>query len=307
MHTPPRRPRTFATATLCAIATWAHAPALAGPIGCAGVSPPRELTRGHGPLESLAFDRQGRLLFTSITRGALLRLPAPGGEVGTISDQVAQPGGIVVTGEREAHVGTGNGLTGLLPWLGAAGIARVDLETGETTQVVRGLAMANGLVRASDGTFYASDDLARSLDRVRPDGTVERGWLALNSNGLALSPDEHTLYVNQMIPPKVLAVDRASGQVRVLAEAPSGRGWTLLDGLGIDSAGTLYVASYLSGEVWRLTPGGRWCTLAKGLTLPSAVTPGASGSGFAADSVYVTTHGGRLLEVPGAVPPPLRP
>jgi len=279
-------------------------PASAAPPDCPGVGAPRQLTSGRGPLESIAFDTQGRLLFTSITQGALFRLEAPQGAVTTVTSSLKSPGGIAVTGSTEAHVGTGNTLTGLAPWLGAAGIARVNLDTGATTQVVKGLAMANGVVRASDGTFYASDDLAKSLDRVLPDGTVQRGWLKLNSNGLALSADERTLYVNQMIPPKVLAVERASGLVRVVAEAPEGRGWTWLDGLGIDRQGLLYVASYWSGEVWRLTPAGAWCTVARGLTLPSAVTPGAAGAGFDTRSVYVTTHGGGLFEVPGAVPAP---
>lgn len=279
-------------------------PAGAAPPDCPGVGATRQLTSGRGPLESIAFDRQGRLLFTSITKGALFRLEAPQGAVTTVSDGVKSPGGIAVVNEREAYVGTGNTLTGLTPWLGAAGIARVDLGTGAVTQVVKGLAMANGVVRASDGTFYASDDLAKSLDRVQPDGTVQRGWLKLNSNGLALSGDERTLYVNQMIPPKVLAVDRASSQVSVVAEAPEGRGWTWLDGLGIDRQGLLYVASYWSGEVWRLTPGGAWCTVARGLMLPSSVTPGVGGAGFNPTSVYVTTHGGGLFEVAGAVPAP---
>lgn len=287
------------TAALCALAT---SQASAAPPDCPGVAPARQLTNGRGPLESLAFDRQGRLLFTSMTQGALFRLEAPQGQVTTVTTALKSPGGIAVTGEQEAHVGTGNGFNGLLPWLGAAGISRVDLGSGVVTPVVKGLAMANGVVRASDGTFYASDDLARSLDRVLPNGTVQRGWLALNSNGLALSPDERTLYVNQMIPPKVMAVDRASGRVRLVAPAPEGRGWTWLDGLGIDAQGLLYVASYWSGEVWRLTPAGAWCTLARGLTLPSAVTPGVSGAGFSPTSVYVTTHGGGLFEVPGAVP-----
>lgn len=290
----------FATAFGALIAN----PASAAPPDCPGVGAARQLTSGRGPLESIAFDPQGRLLFTSITKGALFRLEAPQGEVTTVTSSLKSPGGIAVVNEREAYVGTGNTLTGLTPWLGAAGIARVDLGTGAVTQVVKGLAMANGMVRASDGTFYASDDLAKSLDRVLPDGTVQRGWLALNSNGLALSADERTLYVNQMIPPKVLAVDRASGQVRVVAEVPEGRGWTWLDGLGIDRQGLLYVASYWSGEVWRLTPGGNWCTVARGLTLPSAVTPGSAGAGFDTGSVYVTTHGGGLFEVPGAVPAP---
>ncbi len=277
-------------------------PAAAAPPDCPGVGAPRQLASGRGPLESIAFDAQGRLLFTSITKGALFRLEAPQGAVTTVTSSLKSPGGIAVTGASEAFVGTGNTLTGLTPWLGAAGIARVDLDTGAVTQVAKGLAMANGMVRASDGTFYASDDLAKSLDRVLPDGTVQRGWLKLNSNGLALSADERTLYVNQMIPPKVLAVNRDSGQVSVVAEVPEGRGWTWLDGLGIDRQGLLYVASYWSGEVWRLTPAGNWCTVARGLTLPSAVTPGSAGAGFDTGSVYVTTHGGGLFEVPGAVP-----
>ena len=295
------------TSVLVAMATaWlaatASTQALAAPADCPGVGSPRQLTSGRGPLESIAFDPQGRLLFTSITQSALFRLEAPQGAVTTVTSSLKSPGGIAVANEREAYVGTGNTLTGLTPWLGAAGIARVDLGTGAVTQVVKGLAMANGVVRASDGTFYASDDLAKSLDRVLPDGTVQRGWLKLNSNGLALSADERTLYVNQMIPPKVLAVNRASGEVSVVAEAPAGRGWTWLDGLGIDAQGLLYVASYWSGEVWRLSPGGAWCTVARGLVLPSAVAPGVAGSGFDTGSVFVTTHGGALIEVPGAVP-----
>lgn len=295
---------TLAATLPTALGALLASPVGAAPADCPGIGAPRQLAGGRGPLESIAFDRQGRLLFTSITKGALFRLETPQGVVTTVTASLKSPGGIAVAGEQVAYVGTGNTLTGLLPTLGAAGIARVDLVTGAVAQVSKGLAMANGLVRATDGTFYASDDLAKSLDRVLPNGTVQRGWLPLNSNGLALSADERTLYVNQMIPPKVLAVDRASGQVSVVAEVPEGRGWTWLDGLGIDRQGLLYVASYWSGEVWRLTPGGAWCTVARGLTLPSAVVPGVSGAGFSPTSAYVTTHGGGLFEVTGAVPAP---
>ena len=190
----PTRPGlvTWAAAFATAFAALIAKPASAAPPDCPGVGAARQLTSGRGPLESIAFDPQGRLLFTSITKGALFRLEAPQGEVTTVTSSLKSPGGIAVVNEREAYVGTGNTLTGLTPWLGAAGIARVDLGTGAVTPVAKGLAMANGMVRASDGTFYASDDLAKSLDRVLPDGTVQRGWLALNSNGLALSRDERT-------------------------------------------------------------------------------------------------------------------
>ena len=82
---------------------------------------------------------------------------------------------------------------------GVAG-ARVDLVQGQVTPVVKGLSMANGVVRAPDGSYYASDNLALSLDRVSPSGVVQRKWLNLNSNGLALSRDGRTLFVNQFMP-----------------------------------------------------------------------------------------------------------
>lgn len=270
---------------------------------CPGAQAQTVLLSGQGPLESLAFDQQGRLLFTDITAAALRRLDAPTSTPVTVASGVRSPGGIAVAGAQEAYVGTGNTLTGLFPNLGKAGIAKVALDTGIVTPVVSGLAMANGLVRADDGTFYASDDLASSLDQVLPDGTVRRGWLPLNSNGLVLSPDQRTLYVNQMIPAKVWAIDRATGQQTLVMAAPPARQWSWLDGLGIDDAGRLYVAVYWAGEVWRVTPSnGQACVLAEGVFLPSAVTVGHQGQGFSPTSAYITTHSGKLLEVKDAVP-----
>lgn len=286
---------------LCGAATAADS----GLPPCPGVGAPRVILEKQGMLESIAFDRQGRLLFTDIASSSLKRLETPQALPVEVAKGLSFPGGIAVSGEQEAHVGVGNGpINGLLPFLGGAGIARVDLATGAVTQVVKGLAMANGIVRASDGTFYASDDLAKSLDRVLPDGTVQQGWLKLNSNGLALSRDEKTLYVNQMLPAKVLAVDRASGAVQVVAEAPKTRTWTWLDGLGVDARDRLYVVAYWGGELWRLEKDGSLCLLASGFAMPSAVVTGQAGSGFSATSAYVVTHSGRLHEVPNAVPAP---
>ncbi|MFT3857096.1 MAG: SMP-30/gluconolactonase/LRE family protein [Aquabacterium sp.] len=271
---------------------------------CSGTGPVKVLLEKQGALESIAFDRQGRLLLSDILGSRLLRMDAPSASPVTVASAISFPGGIAVTSDRDAYIGTGNSpVNGLLPSLGGAGIAHVDLSSGVVTPTIQGLSMSNGVVRASDGTFYASDDLARSLDRVLPDGTVQRGWLPLNSNGLALSRDQKTLYVNQMLPAKILAVERATGAVRLVAEAPKARTWTWLDGLAIDAEDTLYVVAYWGGEVWRLAKDGNMCLLASGLSMPSAVVVGQAGSGFSATSVYITTHSGRLHEVPHAVPP----
>jgi len=297
-----RRAATCALGSFLAVAQAADS----GLPDCPGVGPHKVLLEKQGALESIAFDTSGRLLYTDIVSAKLSRLEQPGGSpVVVASSGLGFPGGIAVAGPQDAYVGIGNSpINGLLPALGGAGIAHVNLATGAVTpHVKKGLAMSNGVVRASDGTFYASDDLAQSLDRVLADGTVQRGWLKLNSNGLALSKDEKTLYVNQMLPAKILAVDRATAAVRVVAEAPSARTWTWLDGLGIDGADRLYVVAYWGGEVWRLEPGsGSLCVLAKGLSMPSAAAVGQAGRGFSESSVYVTTHSGRLHEIPNAVP-----
>ena len=270
---------------------------------CEGVGTATAMLSGQGPLESIAFDQQGRILYTNMLKGALVRLDSPQAVPATVAVGIGSPGGIAVTGPHEAYVGVGNGLYGLTPSLARAGIVRVDLQNGRVTPHVSGLSMSNGMVRAADGTFYASDDLAASLDRVLPDGTVQRTWLKQNSNGLAISKDQKTLYVNQMVPASILAIDRATGQASVVANAPSARKWSWLDGLDIDDQGRLYVVSYWAGEVWRLDPVSRqMCLLASGLTLPSAVAVGRSGGAYRDSSVYVTTHSGRLHEVPGAVP-----
>lgn len=262
----------------------------------------RVLLQDQGMLESIAFDRAGRLLYTDMSQKALKRLNQPGATPVQVAGDISGPGGIAVVDAHTAYVGTGNGLSGLLPSLGLAGIAKVDLDRGTVTQVVKGLSMANGLVRASDGTFYASDDLSSSLDRVLPDGTVQRGWLAQNSNGLVLSADEKTLYVNQFVPAKVMAIDRATSQLTVLAEPPASGKWAWLDGLEIDASGRLYAAAYWAGEVWRIElKGGSICVLARGLKHPSALAVGRAGQGFAPGSLYVTTHGGMLHELPGVI------
>ncbi len=261
----------------------------------------RVLLQDQGMLESIAFDRAGRLLYTDMGQKALRRLDRPNASPVTVAGDISGPGGIAVVDEHTAYVGTGNGLSGLLPSLGLAGIAKVDLDRGTVTPVVKGLSMANGLVRASDGTFYASDDLSRSLDRVLPDGTVQRGWLAQNSNGLVLSADEKTLYVNQFVPARVMAIDRATNRLTVLAEPPSSGKWAWLDGLEIDASGRLYAAAYWAGEVWRIEKTGSICVLARGLHHPSALAVGRAGQGFSPSSLYVTTHGGTLHELPQVI------
>lgn len=269
---------------------------------CPGVGAVRVMHEGLGALESAAFLPSGKLLMTANLKGALLRKDRVDAAPVQVASGLQAPGGIVVNDEFSVMVGTGNGPGGLLPSAGSAGIARVELQTGQVTPWIKGLSMANGVVRGLDGTYYASDDLAISLDRVLPNGVVQRKWLSLNSNGLALSRDGRTLFVNQFMPASIKAVSLPDGAVRTFAKVPWQRALAGLDGLDIDGQGNLYVAAYFSGEVWRASSGGALCRLASGLSLPTAPVVGRAGQGFDVESVYVMSHSGRVYEVPHAVP-----
>jgi hypothetical protein len=95
------------------------------------------------------------------------------------------------------------------PALGGAGIEWVDLKTGRVTSYATGLAMANGVVRTAKGVISASDAVKPSLDRVRADGRVDRGWLTFgDASGLALGNDDRFLYANRSpSPTRVVRID----------------------------------------------------------------------------------------------------
>ncbi len=294
------------------ITMWAAMAGLAGQAAaalpdCAVTAKAVPLLSKAGTLESLAFDRAGRLLYTDLGKNTLNVLPKPGALPQVVASGIKAPGGIALGGGPEVYVGTGNDASGIVPTQAKAGIVKVDLDTGVVTPYAKGLASANGLVRSSDGTFYASDALASYLGRVLPDGTVQPRWLKLAGNGLALSGDEAVLFVNQSLPPtRVMAVDLATGASRVVAKPPVAQALSLLDGMTITDEGTLYVAAYLAGQVWRVDAGGHVCVVARGLGTPSAVLVGQAGQGFEPTSLYVTTHGGGLLELPRVLGNPVQ-
>lgn len=121
----------------------------------------------------------------------------------------------------------------------------------------------NDVVVRSDGTIYFTDppygiaDNQRELDfigvfRIAPGGQLtaeRRGALTEKPNGLALSPDEHTLYV----------ADTDAGLVRQMSVAADGSLGAATDfvhtsvgpdGLAVDAMGNLFVATNAGIEVF---------------------------------------------------------
>jgi sugar lactone lactonase YvrE len=290
-------------AVALALATLCLAPGAAGAVPACGDSvTPRPLVEGTSWLESIAFDARGRLLFTDVVRAKLMVLDRRGARPRALAD-VPAPGGIAVLPGNRALVGSGNTFDNgkAAPAQGLAKLLLVDLGTGRTRTYATGLSMANGVVRARDGTVYASDDFAPSLDRVSRRGVVRRAWSTVPaSNGLALDRRGRHLYVNISFDrTRIVRVDvRDPRRVRTVAAPPAAESGALLDGLAFDARRRLTAAAFAAGEVWRVKGRG-FCAVARDLPGATAVAPGRRGRGFSPSSLYVTTSRGLLVELRG--------
>jgi sugar lactone lactonase YvrE len=119
----------------------------------------------------------------------------------------------------------------------------------------------NDLAIARDGTLYASDPNWRNgtgqLWRIGTDGSVTRLATDLGTtNGVELSPDGSTLYVNESVQRNVWAFTvAASGQLaaRRLVKQFEDHGF---DGMRCDVDGNLYITRYGKGTVVKLSPKG---------------------------------------------------
>jgi sugar lactone lactonase YvrE len=286
-----------------ALAGLCLAPGVAGAVpDCGDRVTPRPLVRDTRWLESIAFDARGRLLFTDIVRAKLMVIDRRGARPRALAD-VPAPGGIALLPGDRALVGSGNTIDNgrAAPAVGRAKLLLVDLRTGRTRTYATGLSMANGVVRARDGTVYASDDFAPSLDRVSRRGVVRRAWSTVPaSNGLALDRRGRYLYVNISFDrTRIVRIDvRDPRRVRTVAAPPAAESAALLDGLAFDARGRLAAAAYAAGEIWRVKGRG-FCAVARGLPGATAVARGQRGRGFSPSGLYATTARGLLVELPG--------
>ena len=269
---------------------------------CGALSRWRVLHSRCGLLESVILHPDGRLFFTSQTRRALLRLDAPDAEPVPVATGVLAPGGLAVAGDGRLILGFGDsprgGIAGNVS--PRAGLVLVDPSGGGVEPWVQGLGMANGVARASDGTVFASNDFGTHLDRVAPDGTVERRWAkVVSANGLVVDAAGRYVYAAQTFTRAAIRrVEIARPQnVTVHARPPLGAMLSFLDGLAIDVAERLYVAVNGAGQVWRIDPDGRICAIARGLGSPSAVAVGRPGTPF--PDLYAVTFGGDVIEIAG--------
>jgi gluconolactonase len=115
-----------------------------------------------------------------------------------------------------------------------------------------GSAKPNDLIYRSDGNIYVSDPDS-GFYRISPTGTVSAAMKQVGRpNGIALSPDENTLYVgdvsNKMIAKFPVAAD---GTVTTASMAPFATTMSgTADGMCVDCAGNVYVSTADGVEVY---------------------------------------------------------
>ncbi len=140
---------------------------------------------------------------------------------------------------------------------------KIDIKTKEMKVYAHNPKMnqPNDLAIAPDGTLYASDpnwgNNTGQLWRIDRDGTTHLVAEKMGTtNGIEVSPDGKTLYVNESVQRNVWAfpinADRSLGDKRLLKQFPD-HGF---DGMRCDAVGNLYITRYGKGTVAVLSPKG---------------------------------------------------
>jgi sugar lactone lactonase YvrE len=255
----------------------------------------RPLVSGQGWLENLSFDGRGGMTISALTKGRILRLTAAG-HLSTLVAGVPSPGGERTLGGY-LYFNTGD----TIPAMPNGTIERLNLRTGKHTIWARGLTMPNGLALLPNGDAVVSRDVGSGtgLTRVRVHNRrhPQFEWARLDdTNGLAIDLSGRWLYTDRTASNDG-EVDRISisnpHHVQVVGRLGAG---VAPDDLTVDRDGTMYIAGFLSGKIYRLNPRTHAsCAIASGLAQPTSARFG--GVGWHARDLYVTDAAGHVSEL----------
>lgn len=143
-------------------------------------------------------------------------------------------------------------------------VLRIDPATRKITVFAHEPSMnqPNDLAISADGTLWASDpnwkESTGQVWRIGRDGKVTRVAANLGTtNGIDVSPDGRTLYVNESVQRNVWAFpirsDGSLGEKRLVIQFPDHG----MDGMRVDVKGNLYITRYGKGTVAIVTPEGK--------------------------------------------------
>jgi gluconolactonase len=294
----------------------------------------REIASGlQFPEGPVAMD-DGSVLLVEIARGTLSRV-TPDGRVQVVAALGGGPNGAAIGPDGAVYVCNSGGFEWvtepdgcLRPTLQARDYAggrleRVDLATGRFERLfdtVDGVPLRgpNDLVFDRGGGLYFTDlgkVRAHEMDHggvyYAPAGggaplTIARP--ALTPNGIALAPDERTLYYAETAGARLWAFDLAApGQVqrqpwpspqgaRLLAASPGGH-LQRFDSMAVDCYGNLHVATLIHGGISVVSPEG---ARHHHVPLPDRMVTNLCFGGRDLATLFVTLSGsGRLIAIDG--------
>ena len=207
-------------------------------------------------IEGPACDAQGNIYAVNFARQQTIGKVTPDGKAAVF---VELPGKSVGNGIRFDRSGS----MYVADYVGH-NVLRIDPGTRAITVFAHNDEMnqPNDLAMTSDGTLYASDPNWKNdtgqVWRIDKNGTVKRVAEKMGtSNGLDVSPDGKTLYVNESVQRNVwaftMARDGSLTDKRLLKKFDD-HGF---DGMRCDVDGNLYITRHGKGTVVKLSPGGK--------------------------------------------------
>ena len=251
---------------------------------------PRSFTGG---IEGPAVDRDGNVYAVNFERQQTIGKVTPKGVAEVF---VTLPGTSVANGIRFDRAG----MMYAVDYVGAT-VYRIDPATRAIAVHAQNSAMGapNDLAIAPDGTLYASaPDWKTNTGKVWRIGTDGKVALAAGdmgtTNGIEVSPDGRTLYVNESIQRIIWAFDIGAGGAlsgkRRFATFPDFG----MDGMRVDVDGNLYVTRFGKGTIAKLARDGR---LLAEITLPGKRPSNIAFGGPDGRTAYVTeVENGQLLQ-----------
>lgn len=207
-------------------------------------------------IEGPAFDKKGDLYVVNFGKEGTVGLVRPDGKAELF---INLPEGSIANGIKFDSKGD----MYLADYTGH-NVLKVDMKTKKVSTYVHDdrFNQPNDIIVNKKDQFFASDPNWREgtgkLWRIDTGGRAVLLAEGMGTtNGIALSPDEKTLYVNESVQRKIWAFDvDASGNIsgkRLFAEFPDFG----FDGMACDSKGNLYVTRHGKGTVAIVSPEGK--------------------------------------------------
>jgi sugar lactone lactonase YvrE len=263
------------------------------PTGCDAL-PPHPLDQGAFDIattEDFDFDAEGNLVYVD-NYGNLM------GADGYGSTRVVSPGNGWETDARGVQVLSTGEIA--INYIGGNRIVKVDPATGARTDLLTGVQGPNALEVGVGDVLYFTEAYANPGRVGVYDPVTDRAEVIATGftypNGLALSPDQRTLYVSDDSRgiyklEKDPVTDEWGEKVRLFDPAVG----EAYDAMEVDVCGNLYSAQFYSGKLYRYDPVTDTAALVVDLNDPggflwNAIRWGSNRGRWERDTLYVTSR-----------------